>query len=451
MIKLKINDVIKVEVKKIVSEGKGLAFFNQYTIFVNRGLIGDIVDVKINSKKKSRYFGNIISFHTKSSLRSSSQCLHFPTCGGCQYMDIDYTNQLKLKKDMYIDAIQQFSPALESKLESIIPCKSNIFYRNKMEFSFSSIDNELLCGLKKRHSYDEVVKVNDCKLQDKQTMLIVDAVLQFMIDNDIYDSTSNKQNNFLKQIMVRHSKESNTFMLNLFITENKTYFFKTFTTLLQNQFKNIMAIHLTLYSQQLGSPTTQTILCSEGDSHLVESLDWLKCYISPLSFFQTNSHQALVLYETIKEVANLNSTDTLLDLYCGTGTIGLFLSKFVKHVIGIEENEYAIEDAILNRKKNNISNIEFRCGRVKNILKFETFDVDCIIVDPPRSGIVPKALKRICDLKCKNLIYVSCHPVTLLRDLESFKENGYIVKRIIPVDMFPNTFHIESVVKLELN
>ncbi|MAH81227.1 MAG: hypothetical protein CMP39_06115 [Rickettsiales bacterium] len=351
MIKLKINDVIKVEVKKIVSEGKGLAFFNQYTIFVNRGLIGDIVDVKINSKKKSRYFGNIISFHTKSSLRSSSQCLHFPTCGGCQYMDIDYTNQLKLKKDMYIDAIQQFSPALESKLESIIPCKSNIFYRNKMEFSFSSIGNELLCGLKKRHSYDEVVKVNDCKLQDKQTMLIVDAVLQFMIDNDIYDSTSNKQNNFLKQIMVRHSKESNTFMLNLFITENKTYFFKTFTTLLQNQFKNIMAIHLTLYSQQLGSPTTQTILCSEGDSHLVESLDWLKCYISPLSFFQTNSHQALVLYETIKEVANLNSTDTLLDLYCGTGTIGLFLSKFVKHVIGIEENEYAIEDAILNRKK----------------------------------------------------------------------------------------------------
>ena len=451
MSKLKVNDVIKVDVNKIVSEGKGLAYFDKRAIFVNRGLPGDCVDVVIKTKKKSYYLANITHFHKKSDFRSDSECSHFPICGGCQYMDVSYSNQLQLKKEMLLDVIHQFYPELKSVLSDIIPSKEVIFYRNKMEFSFSSNKEGIICGLKKRHTFDEVIPVNNCLLQDKQTSFLLDSIVTYMKENNINDCASDQDNSFLKHVMVRHSKKHNQFMINLFITEKNESFFKDFVSYLQQQNPALVSAHLTYHDQKIGHPTTQTILSSIGDSHLVESLDWLNCHISPLSFFQTNSTQALVLYDTIKSVADLKASDRILDLYCGTGTIGLFLSQHVNHVIGIEENPYAIEDAKLNTKKNNIKNIEYRCGRVKNILKFESFDVDCVIVDPPRSGMVPKALKRLCDLKCKKIIYVSCHPVTLLRDLKEFQKHNYKISTFIPVDMFPNTFHIESVVKLELN
>lgn len=451
MNKLKLNEILNVTVSKIVSEGKSIATFNNHTIFVNQGLPEDVVDVKLVSKKKGHFFANIISFQKKSPLRKTSTCSHFPVCGGCQYMDVDYSDQLILKKNMLLDSIHRFYPELSQILSPIIPSISNTYYRNKMEFSFSSSDSKLVCGLKKRHSYDHVISVDQCLLQDSQTPALVSAIVEFMTSHDIGSLTCNTTLNCLSHVMIRHSKYTNQFMINLFITSQTDHFFEDFVSFLNQRFNNMSSIFLTHHNQTLGSPTTQTILRSYGDTHLQESIDWLKCFISPLSFFQTNSLQAVELYKTIQLLADLKATDTLLDLYCGTGTIGLFLSKQVKHVIGIEENPHAIEDAKTNSIKNNISNIEFRCGRVKNILKFESFDVDCVVVDPPRSGMTPKALRRLCDLKCKKIIYVSCHPITLLRDLAEFKEQGYRVTSFIPVDMFPNTYHIESVVKLELN
>ncbi len=188
-----------------------------------------------------------------------------------------------------------------------------------------------------------------------------------------------------------------------------------------------------------------------GEPFIEEVLGNIKYMISVQSFFQTNTKQAEKLYEKIVETGDFSRDDTVLDLYCGTGAIGLYISRNVKKVIGIEENEQAVRDAEKNAEYNSIVNIEFIAGRVKNILKFNNYKADCIIIDPPRAGIVPKALKRILDLRVKKIIYVSCNPVTLLRDLNEMKASGYKVERFLPVDMFPNTFHIESIVRLSFN
>ncbi|RAP38163.1 23S rRNA (uracil(1939)-C(5))-methyltransferase RlmD, partial [Candidatus Marinamargulisbacteria bacterium SCGC AAA071-K20] len=213
------------------------------------------------------------------------------------------------------------------------------------------------------------------------------------------------------------------------------------------KFPEIISVYVSIQDQISDTAVTPTSTLLFGKSHLIETLGSLKFKISPQSFFQTNSKQAEVLYNTIRETADLKKTDTLLDLYCGTGTIGMYLSDLVSEVIGIEEVPQAVADAKENAKLNNITNTNFYCGRVKNVLKEVQFKADCVIIDPPRSGMSKKAIKRILEINSPQLIYVSCNHMTLLRDLNELEAAGYKVQSYQPIDMFPNTFHLESIVK----
>ena len=448
---LKKNDIIPLTINKILYDEGGLGTYQGKNIIVQTGIPGDIVDIEITHKKKKFYYAKIVKYKQKSSFKKGTVCHHFSSCGGCQYLDVDYQHQISLKTNMLRDAIMHSDETILPVLEPVKESQKSIYYRNKMEFSFAKVEQRIVLGLKKRHQFNEVVPITGCQLQSLETNRVIELAQTFFTQSKLSVWDHRKENGALRYLGVRYAHDTKAFMLNVFVSEDHAATYKLFADYMFSQLKSIVSIHVTQIIQKKGTPTQTSVIHTYGQDCLHEKLGHLTCQISPLSFFQTNSAQAEVLYQTISDVARLSKNDTVLDLYSGTGTIGLFIAREVKKVIGIEENPAAIVDANKNKTLNNIDNIEFFEGRVKNILKFNTFDADCVIVDPPRSGLVPKALMRIVDLNAPKLVYVSCHPLTLLRDLKVIMAKGYVLKRFIPVDMFPNTTHIESVTYLELN
>jgi 23S rRNA (uracil1939-C5)-methyltransferase len=448
MTSIKTSQEHTITIEDIVSPGTGLCKIDNFPIFVTGTLPGDKVEIAIIKKKRGYANGKVLKFLEKSKLRGSSKCEHFPVCGGCQFIDCTYDTQLKLKEDLLKDAIGQFYPKLEGKTNPIMGSKSQFYYRNKMEYAFATDEqNNIVLGLKKRGQFDQVVNLKNCHLQSELSDDIRHFTEHFFTEKEL--STWNYKTHIgcLRHLMVRHAKSNDTYLINLVVSEKNETIYQEFTKEITKRFPEIISVYVSIQDQISDTAVTPSSTLLYGESHLVEQLGHLKFKISPQSFFQTNSKQAEVLYNTIRETASLKQTDSLLDLYCGTGTIGLYLADLVKEVIGIEEVPQAIADANENAKLNNISNANFYCGRVKNILKETQFQADCVIIDPPRSGMSKKAIKRILEINSPQLLYVSCNHMTLLRDLNELEAAGYKIESYQPIDMFPNTFHLESIVK----
>lgn len=447
--KLKPRQELTCSVNEIVAPGTGLVKLDTFPIFISGALPGDKVTIRISKKKRNYAQGKIISFIEKSPLRTETICSNFPECGGCQLIDTKYKKQVELKESVFSDAVQQFYPELKPHIKSIIACEQQTFYRNKMEYSFAhNEEGKVILGLKKRATFDQVIELDSCLLQSDISNEIRHFTEAFFTKHKISTWNYHTHEGALRHLMLRDSKTSQDIMLNLVVSNNDDkVVFQLYSEEIAKAFPLIKSIFLSIQPEISDTAKTNESQLLYGNPHLIEILGNLRFKISPQSFFQTNSLQASVLYETIVKTAQLTSSDIVLDLYCGTGTIGLYFAKHVKKVIGIEEIPQAIEDAKINAKLNQISNADFICGNVKNILKFNTFNVDCIITDPPRSGMSNKAIKRLLELNAKQIIYVSCNPMTLIRDLKTFNEYGYNIDIIQPVDMFPNTFHIEAIVK----
>ncbi|MDC0036911.1 23S rRNA (uracil(1939)-C(5))-methyltransferase RlmD [bacterium] len=445
------NDAYIVKVEKLVNDGFGIAHLNNKVIFIPKSIPEDVVEIRITHKKRKCYFAKVIKQITPSPLRKTSQCIHATSCGGCQYQDIDYPTQLKLKTAILSDTLTHSFPELNPILQAVTPCKQTQYYRNKMEFAFGkTAENKLTLGLKKQGHYDSVIPITDCQLLSAESNDMLTKSRQFFETSKLPLWDPYKQSGCLRHLGIRHSKAENTYMVNI-IASTQEPIFNNYAAYIQKEHPNITSVNHIHIIEKTGQSTTTTCHHLAGDPHIIEHINTLKCIISPLSFFQTNSHQVGVLYDTIKNLVHLSPHQTLLDLYCGTGTIGLYASSPDTKLIGIEENPSAIENANQNAALNKLTHGHFFHGRVKNILKFEPIKADCVIVDPPRSGMVPKALKRTCELQAPELIYVSCNPVTLFRDLKVMTQHGYKVDTLIPVDMFPHTYHLECVAKLTLN
>jgi 23S rRNA (uracil1939-C5)-methyltransferase len=437
----------------LAHNGYGLGTVNGFKIFVIGGVPGDTVTIKIKKKKRRYAIATITEFLTRSSLRTTSPCPHFPSCGGCQIIDISYTQQLTLKESLFKEAYTHLFPTSNTKIRPIIPSHQSLFYRNKMDYAFGYDDNnKIILGLKKRGHYDTVIETTQCQLQDPLTHKLLPFTQEFFRKTDLTAWDYHTNTGCLCHLMVRHSKAENTLMLQLNAAENHPIIYQKFIEEITPVFPEIKSIFLKINADSptllYGEPTlTEKIGTTPSETKSFS--------ISPQSFFQTNSKQATVLYNEVKKAAQLSPTDIVYDLYCGTGSIGIYLANSAGSVYGIEEVPEAITNAIQNAKLNNIDNIHFSIGRVKNKLKeiiegknTETPKPDCIIIDPPRAGIVPKALHRILTLHAKTVVYVSCNPATLLRDLQYFIDAGYKLNYIQPIDMFPNTFHLEVVVQL---
>ena len=402
----------KVEVTKLDHQGRGIAKINDKIIFIPNALPRETIDVDIVLEKKKYYEGTIKEIINASDKRIKPVCPYFEECGGCQFLNMNYQDSLDYKQNKVEEIMNKYL-GIKIKINNIVACDNNLYYRNKTTFQ---VKNDI--GFFKEKT-NTLIPVDKCYISDTKI-------------NDIYkDIKDNIDLTNVKQVIIRTTKNTLESMV-IFKTSNYIDN-KKIIDILKNKVDSIYINDELIY----------------GKGKIIENLCNKNFYISPSSFFQVNTLQAEKLYNKAIAYADIKKEDTVLDLYCGTGTIGIVASDKAKKVIGIELNKEAIKDANENKKLNNINNIEFYAGDVGKILNKNNYKPDIIIVDPPRAGLDSLALAQILNIRPKKLVYVSCDLMTLARDLKLLS-NDYDILELTPVDMFPYTAHVESVCALKL-
>lgn len=408
----------KILIEKLDHQGRGIGKLNDKVIFINNALPGEEINAEITLEKKKYYEGKVIDIIKESNERIKSKCPYFYECGGCDLLHISYDNQLKFKQNKVIDILTKYSNIenIKDKIKNIIPSENIFNYRNKVTFQVKES-----IGFYKRKSYD-LIPISNC-------LLITDTMNEILnVIRDNFDLSD------FDKVMIK-DMENCQVMLTVYLHNTK-------------KVDKIIEIFESKV-ESLNIFVEDKLYKITNKSNIIAKLSNFEFLISSEAFFQVNLAQTINLYNKVLEYCELKPDDLVLDLYCGTGTIGIFLSSHCNKVLGIEINAEAIKNANENKKINNISNIEFMVGDTKDLIKKVNFKPDVIVVDPPRSGLDRTVIEDIIKLSPQKLVYVSCDPMTLARDLAIFNEE-YEILEITPVDMFPNTNHVENVVKLKL-
>lgn len=406
----------EVTIEKFDHDGRGICYIDGKITFVDNAVPGDKVVVVLTKIKKNYCIARILKFLSYSLDRIKPICPYFDKCGGCDLQNIDYTYQLKFKENKIREILNKFASIDFQKIKPILFCQdNNFYYRNKITFQVNK-----KIGLFGKNSYD-LVEVDKCYIASSNINRVLEQIKKNI----------NLKN--INQIIIRNSFYNNKVMV-IFVGKNC-------------DLHNLRIIDNVVDSIYLKEDNFYKLIY--GEAYLEEKLGNYVFKISPDSFFQVNTKMCVKLYDKIIEYGAFNGNENVLDLYCGTGTIGIYISKFVNSVIGYEINEYAVKDALINKKNNLVDNVDFYCGTSELSFENITNDIDVIIVDPPRNGLNDNTIKGIINVKPCKLIYVSCDPVTLARDIKILRE-FYDVLEITPVDMFPNTKHVECVCALKL-
>ena len=400
----------KVTVERLDHQMRGIGKIDGKIVFIPKTLPEEIIDTEIVLEKKKFLEGKINNIIVKSKDRKESICPHFDYCGGCQLLHINYLQGLKYKQNKVCDIISKYTK-LQILINDIVVSENHLFYRNKITLQ---VNNTIGYFKEKTNT---IIPIDTCYIADKK----INTIYKIVQDNI---SVSN-----INQIIIKSSNRTDESMA-IFKTSGKI----DECSIIENLKELVSSIYI----------NDKLIF---GKNKITEELLGSKFYISPTSFFQVNTEQAEKLYQIAIDYANISKNDLVLDLYCGTGTIGILASKYAKKVVGIELNKEAINDANLNKELNNISNIEFYAGDVGEILNRNNYKPDIVIVDPPRAGLDYLAVSEIIKIKPKRLVYVSCDLMTLARDLERLSEH-FNIDELTPVDMFPQTSHVETVVAL---
>ena len=448
---VKKNDELEVYIDNMLFPNIGIAHVEGKKIKIKGGLKGQKVKIRISKKKSDKIEAKIIETLEPSDMEIPKQCVHFGECGGCTYQNLSYESQLKLKESQVKSIIDEVIDDYE--FLPIVESPSSVEYRNKMEFSFGDLEKggELSLGMHKKGSFYEVVTVNGCKIIDEDFKNVLLCVLDFFKDKDLTYYRTRTHEGYLRHLVVRKAFATGEMLVNLVTTSQKevdlTELVGNLTSLKLNG--EINGILHTVNDTLSDVVKVDELRLLYGKDYIEENLLGLKFKISPFSFFQTNSKGAELLYSVVREFAGDISGKEVFDLYSGTGTIAQIMAPVAKKVYGIEIVEEAVDAARENAKLNNLDNCYFIAGDVlKEIENLKGQKPDLIILDPPREGIHPKAIHKIINFRCREIVYVSCKPTSLAKDLEVFKENGYKVEKVQCVDMFPYTAHVETVVKM---
>ncbi|XHP72559.1 23S rRNA (uracil-C(5))-methyltransferase RlmCD [Arenibacter antarcticus] len=434
-------------------------------IFLTNTVPGDVVDVQTTKKRKAYFEGEAIHFHSLSQKRTTPVCEHFGVCGGCKWQDMGYEHQLFYKQKEVENNLRRIGHLELPETLPILGSKKQYFYRNKMEFSFSDsrwltleeinsgkdIEDKNALGFHIPGMWDKILDIKKCHLQDDPSNAIRLAIKEFAIENDLSFFNPRNQHGLLRTVMIRTSSTGEIMVLVQFF-ENDQEKRQLLMDHLAAKFPEITALLYVVNSKQNDTIYDQEIVCYAGRDHIFEAMEGLQFKITAKSFYQTNSDQAFELYKITREFAALTGEELVYDLYTGTGTIAQFVAKNSKKVVGIESVPEAIADAKANAERNNISNVEFFVGDMKNVFN-ETFIAthgkpDIIITDPPRDGMHKDVVQQILNISPEKVVYVSCNSATQARDLELMKDD-YEVAKVQPVDMFPQTHHVENVVLLK--
>ena len=433
---------------------KGKIDCGEEGIAIVKGTIpGQTVKFVVSKKRAGKAIGRLKEVVEKSELENvEPKCPHFGMCGGCSYQTMDYDNQLSLKektvKDILDNAVKQ-----DYKFEGIIGSPVNWEYRNKMEFSFGDEvkDGPLTLGMHKKNSFHDIVTVNQCQIIHSDYRKVLDCVLDFCKRKQLPFYKKMKHIGYLRHLLVRRTSITNQMLVAVVTTSEKQWEDQANWQELVEELKGLDldaklcgVIHIINdgLADVVQSDETRILY---GDEYIYEELLGLRFKISVFSFFQTNSLGTEVLYSKAREYIGDTKDMTVFDLYSGTGTIAQIIAPVAKKVVGVEIVGEAVEAAKVNAGLNGLDNCEFIAGDVLKVIDEIQDKPDMIILDPPRDGINPKALQKIIDFGVNNLVYISCKPTSLARDLEMLQQQGYKVEKACAVDMFPNTVHVETV------
>jgi 23S rRNA (uracil1939-C5)-methyltransferase len=455
-----------IEVTDAAAKGKTIAKSpDGRVIFLSNAVPGDIVDIQTGKKRKAYFEGKAIKFHKLSKRRTEPVCAHFENCGGCKWQHMKYEDQLFFKEKEVTNNLIRIGHLELPEITPILGCDKQYFYRNKMEFSFSSsrwltyeeinsedeIDNRNACGFHIAGMWDKILDVEKCHLQEEPSNKIRNFIKNFGIDNNLDFYNPRAQEGLLRTIMVRISSNGEIMVVIQFFKEDvpkRELLLKA----IAEKFPNITSLQYIINSKGNDSIYDQDIILFKGRDHIFEEMEGLKFKINAKSFYQTNSYQAYELYKITRNFANLTGNELVYDLYTGTGTIAQFVAKEAKKVVGVESVPEAILDAKENAKNNKIDNVDFFVGEMKDVFTDEFIkqngQPDIIITDPPREGMHKKVVEQILKIEPNRIVYVSCNSATQARDLEILNPKYKIIKTQA-VDMFPQTHHVENVVLLE--
>ncbi len=458
---LKKGQIVEIMIDAFAFEGSGIGSFEGLRVFVADTMPGDKVKASFTKIKKNFAHAKLLEILEPSADRVKPHCKYSEVCGGCQLQFMPYQKQLEFKKQHVIDCFERIGKLQNPPVLDIIACDQEFYYRNKMEFSFGyDADMNFALGMHLPGRRYDILDLDECHLQSEVSVKIVNFVREFSISKSWVPFQFSCGEGMLRSLFIREAKRTNEIMVNISTSQNTSEGFeKELEELVDKMMKidtddkKIVSIYWTKVISKRGMPRMDRPYLLYGKNALTENMiigeTKLKFDIYPASFFQVNTYQAEILYSEIVKIATKNPQSMVFDLFCGTGTIGLFVAKHVDQVLGIELNESSVKAARENAMKNGIFNIDFFVGDVYKKLLDVRERPSLIIVDPPRAGLAPKAIDKINEFGPNQIVYVSCNPATLARDCELMSKYGYNVKSIQPVDMFPHTYHIENVCLLE--
>lgn len=452
------------EITTLAAEGKSIGRYEGAVVFVPMTVPGDVVDVQIRAKHRRFMEGTVVRFVKRSDKRVEPVCEHFGVCGGCKWQNLPYDEQLRYKTEQVRDQLTRIGKV---ELPEISPCLGSakqLFYRNKLEFTFADrrwltyeeiasggeIEPAPALGFHVPNMFDKVLDINKCWLQADPSNEIRDEIKRYCIEYGYSFHNVREHQGLMRGIIIRTASTGDV-MLSVIFNENDQPRIKALLDHVHERFPQITSLIYFVNEKWNDSLTDQTPVCYWGKDHIFEEMEDLLFKVGPKSFYQTNSAQAYELYKVAREFADLKPTDTLYDLYTGTGTIANFCARRCKKVVGVEYVPEAIEDAKVNSAINGIENTAFYAGDMKKVLDKVFIErngrPDVIILDPPRAGVDEPVIDVILAAAPERIVYVSCNPATQARDL-ALMNGQYKVVAVQPVDMFPHTHHVENVVKL---
>jgi len=460
----------KVLIEDYAAEGKSLARVDGKVVFVEGAVPGDVVDIQLQKNKADWAEGFAKHFHSYSEMRVKPFCTHFGVCGGCQWQMLPYEQQLKYKHKQVVNNLTRIAKVELPEIQPIMGAPATEGYRNKVEYTFATekfipFDEFKVMkangeapqklpgagGFHARGFFEKVVEIDTCYLQIEPTNLMRKAVVNFAIENEMPFYNIKQHQGWLRNMFVRNTTDGQ-WMVNLILGYEDTAKREALLNLLLKQFPQISTLLYTINTKRNDSMQDLVPQVFFGKGYITEMLEDFAFKISPKSFFQTNSKQAERLYQVTRDFAELTGKEVVYDLYCGTGSIGIFCSRQAKKIVGVEFVADAIEDAKENARMNNLKDTAFFAGDVIDICDDAFFEEhgkpDVIITDPPRAGMHEKLVRKLLEMEAPTIVYVSCNPATQARDLALLDEK-YRVTKIQPVDMFPHTLHIENVVQLK--
>ena len=445
------DEEVELQVDSLAYGGNGVARLNGFVVFVRRGLPGDRVRARVTKVKRGFAEALATEVLEPSAQRVDAPCAHYPACGGCRFQDLDYAAQVASKEAQVRDALVRIGGIAEPPLEPIVPAESAFFYRNKMEYSFTETPSGPALGFHKAGRWDEVLEIERCWLTTDLGNAIRNAVRDWAREEGLVAYEQSEHTGYLRHLVVREGRNTGQVLV-LLVTGPGEKFERDYLVEVLRRFPEVRSVHWAVNdgpSEVTNLPTTLLW----GEDAIEEEILGLRYRVRPNAFLQTNTEMAERLYSLAIEYAALTGDETVYDLYCGTGTIGLALAGKALSVWGVEISEEAVACALENADLNGISNAAFFAGNVGQSIEElaeRAGQPDVVVVDPPRAGLAGKALKRTGALGARRIVYVSCNPTTLASDVKVLRgEYGYELVRARPVDMFPHTPHVETVALLE--